>query len=78
MKASQLQKEKKRKKKEGITTSIKIVLQGPLAASVLQLLTKDDLSKLYFGRFRMLDINGVHCFLTRTGYVALAPYKFIT
>ncbi|XP_058095172.1 aminomethyltransferase, mitochondrial [Magnolia sinica] len=45
-----------------------LALQGPLAAPVLQHLTKDDLSKVYFGEFRMLDINGVHCFLTRTGY----------
>ncbi|CAA6668684.1 unnamed protein product [Spirodela intermedia] len=45
-----------------------LALQGPLAAPVLQFLTKDDLSKLYFGEFRTLDINGVHCFLTRTGY----------
>lgn len=45
-----------------------LALQGPLAAPVLQLLTKDDLSKFYFGEFRTLDINGSHCFLTRTGY----------
>lgn len=45
-----------------------LALQGPLAAPVLQLLTKEDLSKLYFGEFRMLDIKGIHCFLTRTGY----------
>lgn len=45
-----------------------LALQGPLAAPVLQFLTKDDLSKLYFGEFRTLDINGAHCFLTRTGY----------
>ncbi|MCL7041588.1 hypothetical protein MKW94_002179 [Papaver nudicaule] len=45
-----------------------IALQGPLAAPVLQHLTKDDLSKFYFGEFKMLDINGVHCYLTRTGY----------
>ncbi|CAL9098680.1 unnamed protein product [Musa acuminata var. zebrina] len=42
---------------------------GPMAAPVLQLLMKDDLSKIYFGEFRTLDINGAHCFLTRTGYV---------
>lgn len=47
------------------------LIQGPLAAPVLQHLTKDDLSKLYFGEFRVLDINGSHCFLTRTGYVPL-------
>lgn len=45
-----------------------LALQGPLAAPVLQFLTKEDLSKVYFGEFRMLDINGAHCFLTRTGY----------
>ncbi|GMJ15290.1 hypothetical protein like AT1G11860 [Hibiscus trionum] len=45
-----------------------LALQGPLAAPVLQQLTKDDLSKLYFGEFRILDINGATCFLTRTGY----------
>ncbi|WJX12644.1 hypothetical protein P8452_03116 [Trifolium repens] len=44
-----------------------IALQGPLAAPVLQHLTKDDLRKLYFGEFRVLDINGSECFLTRTG-----------
>ncbi|XP_051125576.1 aminomethyltransferase, mitochondrial [Andrographis paniculata] len=45
-----------------------LALQGPLAAPVLQHLTKEDLSKMYFSDFRMLDINGVHCYLTRTGY----------
>ncbi|URE10953.1 The glycine cleavage system catalyzes the degradation of glycine (By similarity) [Musa troglodytarum] len=45
-----------------------LALQGPLAAPVLQLLTKDDLSKIYFGEFCTLDIHGSHCFLTRTGY----------
>ncbi|XP_008224693.1 PREDICTED: aminomethyltransferase, mitochondrial [Prunus mume] len=45
-----------------------LALQGPLAAPTLQHLTKEDLSKLYFGEFRILDINGAHCFLTRTGY----------
>ncbi|KAL9320824.1 hypothetical protein ACSQ67_012663 [Phaseolus vulgaris] len=44
-----------------------LALQGPLAAPVLQHLTKEDLSKMYFGEFRVLDINGVQCFLTRTG-----------
>ncbi|KAF5181261.1 Aminomethyltransferase protein [Thalictrum thalictroides] len=45
-----------------------LALQGPLAAPVLQHLTKDDLSKVYFGEFRMMDVNGVHCYITRTGY----------
>ncbi|KAL6992815.1 aminomethyltransferase [Sarracenia purpurea var. burkii] len=45
-----------------------LALQGPLAAPVLQRLTKENLSKMYFWGFRELDINGIHCFLTRTGY----------
>ncbi|KAL8136841.1 hypothetical protein V2J09_002842 [Rumex salicifolius] len=45
-----------------------LALQGPLAGPVLQHLTEDDLSKFYFGEFQMLKINGVHCYLTRTGY----------
>lgn len=45
-----------------------LALQGPLAAPVLQKLTKDDLSKMYFGQFSMIDIGGFPCYLTRTGY----------
>ncbi|KAL9690040.1 hypothetical protein QQ045_010433 [Rhodiola kirilowii] len=45
-----------------------LALQGPLAAPTLQHLTKEDLSKFYFGDFCILDINGAQCFLTRTGY----------
>ncbi|CAN1198453.1 Aminomethyltransferase, mitochondrial [Linum perenne] len=45
-----------------------LALQGPLAAPVLQHLMKEDLSKIYFGEFRILDINGASCYLTRTGY----------
>ncbi|XP_011086193.1 aminomethyltransferase, mitochondrial [Sesamum indicum] len=45
-----------------------LALQGPLAAPVLQHLAKEDLSKIYFNDFRVLDINGVPCYLTRTGY----------
>ena len=51
--------------------SLNISVQGPLSAPVLQHLTKEDLSKLYFGEFQVLDINGSLCYLTRTGYVAL-------
>ncbi|KAK2449233.1 delta-1-pyrroline-5-carboxylate synthase [Trifolium repens] len=46
-------------------------MQGPLATPVLQHLTKDDLRKLYFGEFRVLDINGSECFLARTAYASL-------
>lgn len=45
-----------------------IALQGPEAAAVLQPLVKQDLSKIYFGMFEKLDINGSPSFLTRTGY----------
>lgn len=45
-----------------------LALQGPLAAPTLQKLTKEDLSKLYFSGFRMIDINGSPCYITRTGY----------
>lgn len=47
-----------------------VVVQGPLSGSTLQHLTKEDLSKMYFGEFRIIDINGAKCFLTRTGYVS--------
>ncbi|KAL6573835.1 hypothetical protein OROHE_001377 [Orobanche hederae] len=45
-----------------------LALQGPLAAPVLQHLMKEDLGSIYFSDFRVLDINGVSCYLTRTGY----------
>lgn len=45
-----------------------LALQGPLAPDALQKLTKEDLSKMYFGDFKIIDINGSECFLTRTGY----------
>lgn len=45
-----------------------LALQGPLAAPTLQHLTKVDLSKIYFGEFQIIDINGAQCYLTRTGY----------
>lgn len=45
-----------------------LALQGPLAATVLQRLVKEDLSKVYFGEFVTMNVNGVSCFLTRTGY----------
>lgn len=56
--------------------SIEFSMQGPLAAPTLQHLTKEDLSKFYFGEFRILDINGAHCFLTRTGYASYLSLLF--
>ena len=43
-------------------------LQGPAAADALQKHVKMDLSKFYFSNFAKVDINGAHCYLTRTGY----------
>lgn len=45
-----------------------VALQGPKAAGALQALTKTDLSKFYFGSFAVMDLGGVPCFVTRTGY----------
>jgi len=45
-----------------------IALQGPEAAAVLQPMVKEDLSTIYFGMFKKLDIAGKPCYLTRTGY----------
>lgn len=47
-----------------------LALQGPKAMEVLQPHTDADLSKLYFSNFIKVDIAGVPCFLTRTGYVS--------
>ncbi|GAQ84488.1 glycine cleavage T-protein family [Klebsormidium nitens] len=46
-----------------------LAVQGPLAAPAVQSLMKGvDLSKMYFSDFGVLKINGVECYLTRTGY----------
>lgn len=45
-----------------------LALQGPQAVGVLQQFVKQDLDKVYFSNFLKLDIKGVPCFLTRTGY----------
>ena len=44
-----------------------LALQGPSAASVLQPLVGVDLSKMYFGNFVETAIDGVPCWITRTG-----------
>lgn len=45
-----------------------LAFQGPKTMSVLQRLTDFDLSKLYFGMFTSMKINGADCWVTRTGY----------
>ena len=44
-----------------------LALQGPAAAKVLQAMTKQDLSKFYFGNFARFDVAGLPCWVTRTG-----------
>jgi aminomethyltransferase len=45
-----------------------LALQGPSAVKVLQPFVDMDLSSVYFSDFHKLDINGIPCYLTRTGY----------
>jgi aminomethyltransferase len=46
-----------------------LALQGPLAESILQTLTEEDLSTIRFFRFRDgVDVSGVHVLVSRTGY----------
>ncbi|CAM6123379.1 unnamed protein product [Calypogeia fissa] len=45
-----------------------LAVQGPLAAPTLQKLTKADVSQIYFGDFKFLDVNGSETYVTRTGY----------
>ncbi|CAI9783925.1 unnamed protein product [Fraxinus pennsylvanica] len=52
-----------------LIVSLDVSGAGSLAAAVLQHLTKEDLSKMYFSDFRILDINGVPCFFTPAGYI---------
>lgn len=49
-----------------------LALQGPAAVETLTPLVDIDLSKMYFSNFAKLDIAGIPCYLTRTGY-ALSP-----
>lgn len=44
-----------------------LALQGPSAMPVLQKMCDFDLSKFYFGQFAKFDINGIPCWVTRTG-----------
>eukprot|EP01024_Parvocaulis_polyphysoides_P037358 TRINITY_DN3328_c0_g1_i2.p1 TRINITY_DN3328_c0_g1~~TRINITY_DN3328_c0_g1_i2.p1 ORF type:complete len:441 (-),score=71.15 TRINITY_DN3328_c0_g1_i2:181-1503(-) len=45
-----------------------LAVQGPAAAEVIQPMVEEDLSKVYFSNFKKLNIKGVPCYLTRTGY----------
>ena len=45
-----------------------LAFQGPKAMEVLQRVTEFDLSKLYFGMFTSMKVNGGDVWVTRTGY----------
>lgn len=45
-----------------------LALQGPNAAPCIQALTSSDLSSMYFSNFRSMQIAGIDCWVTRTGY----------
>lgn len=45
-----------------------LALQGPEAANILQKYVKEDLGSMYFSDFKMIDVDGAPCWVTRTGY----------
>lgn len=56
-----------------------VAIQGPLAQKVLQKLTKTDLDKItFFTLDRKVDINGVECMVSRTGYTGEDGFEIYT
>lgn len=56
-----------------------VAIQGPLAQKVLQKLTKTDLDKItFFTLDRKVDINGVECMVSRTGYTGEDGFEVYT
>jgi len=45
-----------------------LAFQGPTSAKVLQTMVSDDLSKFFFGMTKYMDVNGIPCMVSRTGY----------
>ena len=45
-----------------------LALQGPKAAEVLQRMTSDDISQMSFMTGRNMTVEGIDCFVTRSGY----------
>lgn len=45
-----------------------LAIQGPKAESILQKLTKTDLSRIKFYWFCEGEVDGTHCIISRTGY----------
>jgi glycine cleavage system T protein (aminomethyltransferase) len=56
-----------------------VAIQGPLAQKVLQKLTKTDLDKItFFTLDRNVDVNGVNCMVSRTGYTGEDGFEVYT
>lgn len=56
-----------------------IAIQGPLAQKVLQKLTKTDLNKItFFTLDRKVDVNGIECMVSRTGYTGEDGFEVYT
>lgn len=65
---------------ENISDTVgEIAIQGPLAQKVLQKLTKTDLDKItFFTLDRNVDVNGVNCMVSRTGYTGEDGFEIYT
>ncbi len=65
---------------ENISDTVgEVAIQGPLAKKVLQKLTKTDLDKItFFTLDRKVDINGVECMVSRTGYTGEDGFEVYT
>lgn len=56
-----------------------VAIQGPLAQKVLQKLTKTDLNKItFFTLDRKVDVNGIECMVSRTGYTGEDGFEVYT
>lgn len=56
-----------------------VAIQGPLAQKVLQKLTKTDLDEItFFTLDRNVDVNGVECMVSRTGYTGEDGFEVYT
>lgn len=56
-----------------------VAIQGPLAQKVLQKLTNTDLNTItFFTLNRKVDINGVECMVSRTGYTGEDGFEVYT
>ena len=56
-----------------------VAIQGPMAQKVLQKLTKTDLDKItFFTLDRKVDLNGVECMVSRTGYTGEDGFEVYT